>query len=134
MGMANTPPLVAIVDDDDAVRVSLRRLCSAYGLTPRTFATVYQLLDSIDDRRPDCLILDAQMPELGAIEAQEHLRARGISIPAIIITGRDDEELRMRAVSSGASAFLCKPIDAEVLMAAIDGAINGAPGSDGSDS
>ena len=125
--MANTPLLVAIVDDDEAVRVSLRRLCSAYGHTPRTFASVRQLLDSMEGRRPDCLILDAQMPELGAIEAQEQLRERGIDIPAIIITGRDDEELRARSLSSGATAFLCKPIDADVLMTAIDEAINRLP-------
>ena len=124
--MTDSSPLIAIVDDDEAVRVSLRRLCSAYGLTPRTFASVHLLLDAMnDDRRPDCLILDAQMPELGAIEAQAALRERGIYIPAVIITGRDDEELRARALSCGASAFLCKPTDADVLMNAIETAING---------
>ena len=121
--MAETRPLIAIVDDELSVRVALRRLCTAYGLDAHTFESVRQLFASLDGRLPDCLILDAQMPGCGGVDAQAHLRDRGINIPAVIITGRDDEETRARARAVGASAYLCKPVDAEVLLSAINNAI-----------
>jgi FixJ family two-component response regulator len=116
-------PSIAIVDDEEHVRVALRRLCDAYGLHARTFASAQQLLDSLDDALPHCLILDVQMPGLGGLDAQSALRERGLGIPAIVITGRDDDETRARAAALGAHAYLCKPVDAEVLMGAIRHAI-----------
>src|SRR5262249_41059566 len=62
-------PSIAIVDDEEHVRVALRRLCDAYGLHARTFASAQQLLDSLDDALPHCLILDVQMPGLGGLDA-----------------------------------------------------------------
>jgi FixJ family two-component response regulator len=121
-------PSIAIVDDEEHVRVALRRLCDAYGLHARTFASAQQLLDSVDaDALPHCLILDVQMPGLGGLDAQAALRERGLTIPAIVITGRDDDETRARAAALGAHAYLCKPVDAEVLMGAIRRAIGDDP-------
>lgn len=120
---------IAIVDDEEHVRVALRRLCSAYGMNPRTYASARQLLDSLDSHDsdlPHCLILDVQMPGLGGLDAQAAIRARGIQIPAIVITGRDDHEMRARSVALGVHAYLCKPIDAEILVGAITGAIDAA--------
>lgn len=116
-------PSIAIVDDEEGVRVALRRLCSAYGLNPRTYSSAHHLFESLNDARPDCLILDIQMPGFGGLDAQAWLHERGIHIPAIVITGRDDEEMRIRAAAVGASAYLCKPIDVEVLLGAIDTAL-----------
>jgi FixJ family two-component response regulator len=117
-------PFIAIVDDEEHVRIALRRLCSACDFNPRTFATAQQLFDSLDHARPDCLILDVQMPGFGGLDAQAWLLERGINIPAIIITGRDDEEVRVRAAALGASAYLCKPFDVEVLLRAINEALS----------
>ncbi len=115
----NTHPLIAIVDDEESVRVALRRLCNAYGLDARTFPSVQQLFESLDRERPDCLVLDAHMPGFGGLDAQEWLREHGIGIPAVMITGRDNDEIQSRSHSAGASACLCKPVDAEVLLGAI---------------
>jgi len=123
--MADTRPLIAIVDDEQSVRVALRRLCSAYGMTPHTFASAEELLASLDDLRPDCLILDAHMPGIGGLGAQAWLQERGITIPAVVITGRDDSELRDRSIAGGAFAYLCKPIDADILIGAIQRAVGG---------
>ncbi|HTI65109.1 MAG TPA: response regulator [Gemmatimonadaceae bacterium] len=117
-------PFIAIVDDEEHVRVALRRLCSACDLNPRTFSSAQQLFDSLDHSRPDCLILDVQMPGFGGLDAQAWLLERGINIPAIIITGRDDEEVRVRAAALGACAYLCKPFDVEVLLRAINEALS----------
>jgi FixJ family two-component response regulator len=121
--MADARHSIAIVDDEEHVRVALRRLCSAYGMNARTYASAGQLLDSLDGELPHCLILDVQMPGLGGLDAQAAIRTRGIHIPAIVITGRDDHEMRARSVALGVHAYLCKPIDAEILVGAINEAI-----------
>ena len=122
--MADTRPLIAIVDDEQSVRVALQRLCTAYGMTTRTFASAEELLASLGEQRPDCLLLDAHMPGIGGLGAQAWLRERGITIPAVVITGRDDNDLRDRSIAGGAVAYLCKPIDADTLIGAIDRAVN----------
>ena len=121
--MADTRPLIAIIDDEQSVRVALHRLCSAYGMGTSTFASAEELLASLDDRRPDCLVIDAHMPGIGSLAAQVWLRERGIAFPAVVITGRDDHEMRARSIAGGACAYLCKPIDADVLIGAIQRAI-----------
>ena len=117
------PPLIAIVDDDESVRVALKRLCCAWGWQATPFESVQALFEAIDMRRPDCLVLDAHMPVIGGVDAQAQLRERGISIPAVIITGRDDSDTRARARAVGVCAYLCKPVDAEVLFDAISAAL-----------
>jgi FixJ family two-component response regulator len=117
---------IAIVDDEDAVRVALSRLCGAYGWHAQVFATAHHLCDSLlDGHRPDCLILDVQMPGFGGLDVQAWLRDRGIRIPVILITGREDDGLRAHAFALGAHAYLGKPMDAGVLLGAIRNAIEG---------
>ena len=123
MEMTDRRPLIAIVDDEESVRVALRRLCNAYGLEARTFGSAQQLFASLDEYRPDCLVLDAEMPECGGLDAQAILRERGTSIPAVVITGRDDDTMRTRSLVAGACAYLYKPVDAEALLDAIRRAI-----------
>lgn len=112
-------PIIAIVDDEEPVRVALRRLCGASGLEPRAFAGAEQLFESLNDHLPDCLILDAQMPRCGGVETHARLLARGIDIPVIMITGREDGEMRAHSIAIGARAYLSKPIDADLLLSAI---------------
>jgi FixJ family two-component response regulator len=121
--MLDTRLSIAVVDDEESVRVALRRLCMAYGLEAHTFATAEQLFDSLDGRRYDCLVLDAHMPGFGGLDAQTWLNVCGIRIPSVIITGRDDDEVRARARAVGASACLCKPIDADLFFATISRAV-----------
>lgn len=121
--MTDTRPLIAIVDDDESVRIALRRLCDAYGLEARTFVSAKQLFASLDEYRPDCLVLDAQMPECGGLDAQAILRERGTNIPAVVIAGRDDDTMRTRSLAAGACDYLYKPVDADALLDAIRRAI-----------
>lgn len=125
--MTETRLSIAVVDDEESVRVALRRLCVAYGFQAQTFASVEQLFDSLDGQRFDCLVLDAHMPGYGGLDAQAWLHESGIRIPAVIITGRDDDEMRIRSREVGATACLCKPIDAEILFGAIRLAVRNSP-------
>ena len=93
------------------------------GLGLGTFVSAQQLFASLDEYRPDCLVLDAEMPECGGLEAQAILQERGTSIPAVVITGRDDDTMRTRSLAAGACAYLYKPVDAEALLDAIRRAI-----------
>jgi FixJ family two-component response regulator len=113
-------PYIAIVDDDESVRVALGRLCRAYGMHTRELATAHALVDSLGERRPDCVILDLQLPDCNGLDADEWLLRRGIELPMIIITGRDDTK------RSSEHVVLPKPVDDTTLMAAIRNALNGA--------
>ena len=121
--MPDTRLSIAVVDDEESVRVALRRLCMAYGLDAHAFASAEMLFDSLDTRHYDCLILDAHMPGFGGLDAHTWLNMSGVRIPSVIITGRDDDEVRARSRAVGASACLCKPIDADLLFATIESAI-----------
>src|SRR6476620_6150787 len=123
--MLDSAILIAIVDDEEPVRIAMSRLCRAYGLTPQTFSSGLQLFASIlDGPRPDCLILDMQMPGCTGLDIQTWLRERHIDIPVVIITGREDGQIRARSLVLGAFAFLYKPVDGGVLMAAVQDAVN----------
>jgi FixJ family two-component response regulator len=111
--MPDAAPLIAIVDDEASVRVALGRLCRAYGMGAREFATAQELVASLADRRPDCVVLDLQLPDCDGLDADVWLRARGFDVPLVIITGRDDVK------TSSESVVLRKPVDAATLFAAI---------------
>jgi FixJ family two-component response regulator len=108
--------MIAVVDDEESVRKSLRRLLSACDLDSVVFASGREFLDSLPALRPDCLILDVQMPGLSGVDVQRHLAARGERVPTIVITADDDTRGR---TAPGAAAYLCKPFEDRTLLAAI---------------
>jgi len=112
--------MIAIVDDDPAVLNSLARLLKTRSFAAQTYQSGRQFLDSLSDGKPDCLILDLQMPEMTGFEVQEHLVSRGIRIPTVIISARDDTEARERCRSAGALVYLPKPLDVSALIAAVN--------------
>ena len=75
---------------------------------------------AIDEGLPECLIVDLQMPEMTGLELQQQLRKRGVQIPTIVITAHYEAEIRERCESAGAIAFLAKPLQDNLLFAAID--------------
>jgi CheY-like chemotaxis protein len=119
---------IAIVDDELAVRVSLRRLCNALGFEATIYASGLALLDAIDqpDWQAHCILLDFHMAEMNGLELQRHLRNRHVRVPTIMVTADDAPEARARCLAAGASAFLRKPIGADELLAALDHAVHRA--------
>jgi RNA polymerase sigma factor (sigma-70 family) len=118
-------PLVLVVDDDESVRRSLRRLLCSSGYEVRSFATPREFLDG-DHGRPDqprCVVADVMMPGLSGIELQEELAERGIPLPVVFVTGHGDIPMGVRAMREGAVDFLTKPFDERDLLSAVDRAM-----------
>lgn len=114
--------MIAIVDDDSSVLSALARLLRTRSLAAKTFQSGPEFLASLTEWRPDCLILDLQMPEMTGLEIQQRLSREGIQIPTIIITAHDNSVMRERCKSEGAIACLSKPVNDTLLFAAIDAA------------
>lgn len=118
-----TPKIIHLVDDDDAVRESLRLLLEVHGLKVEAFASANALLDETRGEGADCLLLDLHMPGLSGLELLELLRKRGILAPAIILTGRYDPLLSLRISKANVFAVLQKPPCTNTLLASIERAV-----------
>jgi two-component system response regulator FixJ len=120
-------PLIYVVDDDDAVRDSLKILLESYRLTVRDFGSVPEFLNGLQPGGNSCLVLDLHLPAIGGFDVMNTLARRRIRLPVIVITGRSDTQTKARALAAGAVAFLEKPVDDQILMNAIDAALRGNP-------
>jgi two-component system, LuxR family, response regulator FixJ len=102
---------VDIVEDDDAVRDSLRALLESYGYTVHEYPSAEPYLKSDAPTPSDVLIVDHHMPGMTGLELVETLRARDVRIPTILVTGRDDPQLGKRMERAGIAKLLHKPVD-----------------------
>jgi two-component system CheB/CheR fusion protein len=123
--MSQTQPVVAIVDDDVSIQRALARLLSAAGWQAVTFPSAEAFLQTGMQASPDCLVLDVWLSGMTGVELLEHLAALGSTLPAVIITGRDDLQMRMRAMQAGAAGYILKPLDGEDLLEALQEALEG---------
>lgn len=110
------PASVFVVDDDDAVRNSLRLLLKSFGLPTVAFASAREYLDSWHPAQPGCLVLDVRMPGMSGLELQEELNRRGAIIPVIFISGHGDIPMAVEAIQHGAFDFLQKPFRDQDLI------------------
>ena len=108
-------PLIAVVDDDEAVRGATRRLMRSLGYQVSTFSSAEEFLGSEQIRDTTCLITDLHMPGMSGIELQDRLIADGRRIPVIFTTGYPDEKVRIRAMKAGAIGFFTKPCNDQFL-------------------
>jgi FixJ family two-component response regulator len=108
--------MIAIVDDDEAVREATKALVRSVGYNALTFGSADEFLKSEQIHDTSCLITDLQMPGMSGVDLQDHLIARGHRIPIIFITGYPDENVRARAMKAGAVAFLRKPVNPDDLL------------------
>lgn len=121
--MTESGPIVFVVDDDASVRRSTERLMRSEGLRVLTFATAREFLKQPHTDRPACLILDVRMPGLSGIDLQAELKASGIDVPIIFMTGHGDIPMTVRAMKAGAAEFLTKPVKSRNLIEAVRVAI-----------
>ena len=110
---------IHVVDDDDAVRDSLRVLLESYGLRVEDFRSVADYLTVPRATGDACLLLDIHMPGAAGTELLAVLRARGNDIPVVVVTGRVDDAIHQAARAAGAIAVLQKPVGEAVLMASL---------------
>jgi FixJ family two-component response regulator len=118
-----TNKLVAVVDDDDSMRVALEGLLKAVGFPARAFASAEEFLKSGQQHQTSCLIADIRMPGMSGLELQAQLNAERCRIPTIFITAHGDEKMRLQALRAGAVEFLSKPFDEEVLLESVRAAL-----------
>jgi two-component system, LuxR family, response regulator FixJ len=118
-----TDPTVFVVDDDPAMRQSLRWLIESVNVGVETYATAQDFLAAYDPDRPGCLVLDVRMPGMGGLDLQAELARREIEVPVIIITGYAEVPTAVRALKAGALDFIEKPFSDQLLLDRIQQAI-----------
>ena len=121
--MPDDTPIVFVVDDDVSVRESLELLISFAGWQPELFASAEEFLAHPRVPVPSCLILDVSLPDLNGLELQKLVASDRTDMPIIFITGHGDIPMTVQAMKAGAVEFLTKPFDDEVLLSAIQQAL-----------
>ena len=125
-------PVVHIVDDDEAVRQSLAFMLGSAGLPIRLYESAKEFLEALDPSLCGCLVTDVRMPEMTGIELLNRIKNRMPLLPAIVITGHGDIALAVEAMKAGAVDFIEKPFEEELLLKAVEAALDKAGGeSDG---
>ena len=116
--------VVHIVDDDASFRTSTGRLLRACGYAVETYESAEQLLKRLpNDARPGCILLDIKMPGVSGPEMQDRLKARGLSLPIIFLTGQADIPTTVRVIKAGADDLLTKPVAKDTLLQTIERAL-----------
>ena len=110
------PRSVAVVDDDGAVRESLRFLLETAGFSVHTYMSAGQFLGEAVERLPACLIVDHHMPQVTGLELLAELRLMEIRVPVVLMSGSLSPELRSRAAELGAALVLSKPLTGDDLL------------------
>jgi RNA polymerase sigma factor (sigma-70 family) len=117
--LAPRRPLVAIVDDDEAVRDSLTLLLRLHGCDVRGFASGETFLEWAGTEPIDCVLLDLRMSGLSGLDVQATLARRGLAYPLIVVTAHGDVATTRAALKAGAFDFIEKPFDDEHLLQTI---------------
>jgi FixJ family two-component response regulator len=116
-------PVVYVVDDDVSVRESLNVLIRCAGWQPQAFASAQEFLDHPQAPVPSCLVLDISLPDLNGLDLQRRIGADREDMPIIFITGYGDVPTTVQAMKGGAVEFLTKPFNQDVLLSAIQQAV-----------
>ncbi|MYN24851.1 response regulator transcription factor [Duganella levis] len=117
------PHCIFLVDDDEFILRSIERLFYGSRHEVQAFASPRAFLACADLNRSGCVVLDLSMPEMPGSELQQHLLQAGSLLPVIFLTGNGDVANSVAAMKLGASDFLTKPVDADVLLAAVEQAL-----------
>jgi len=121
--MSDVTPIVFVVDDDVSVRESLELLVRCEGWQPETFASAQAFLDYPRVLVPNCLVLDVSLPGLNGLDLQRLVAVDRRDMPIIFITGHGDVPMTVQAMKAGAVEFLTKPFNDDLLLTAIQAAL-----------
>lgn len=120
----SAPPVIAIVDDDASVRQAMGQLLRSCDLAVALFGSGAELLQAAALDRLDCVITDVQMPGMNGFALCEALRARGLDMPVVFMTGFAHEGYEQRARAIRAAGFLNKPFQDHEVMRCIESALS----------
>jgi FixJ family two-component response regulator len=118
-----TTQIVHIVDDDELARTGTERLLAAAGFETRTHGSARDFLTAIEPDMAGCILLDVQMPGQTGLDLQTALAERAVTLPIIFVTGHGEIPDTVRAIQHGAVDFLTKPVNGDVLLAAVGRAL-----------
>ena len=113
-----------VIDDDESICRSLRRLIKSAGFNVRTFTSARDFLNQGCLNVSGCLVLDVKMPEMGGLELQQRLLDVGSKMPVIFMSAHEDISTREQGLNSGAVAFLQKPFEDQVLIETVNSALS----------
>ncbi|MEV0672694.1 response regulator transcription factor [Mycobacterium sp. NPDC050441] len=125
---------ILVVDDDRAVRESLRRSLSFNGYSVELAQDGVEALEAISNDRPDAVVLDVMMPRLDGLEVCRQLRSTGDDLPILVLTARDSVSERVAGLDAGADDYLPKPFALEELLARMRALLRRTVIDDGTDS
>jgi two-component system response regulator MprA len=108
---------ILVVDDDRAVRESLRRSLQFNGYTVQLASDGRQAIEMLSAQRPDAMVLDVMMPRMDGLEVCRRLRGTGDDLPILVLTARDAVSDRVAGLDAGADDYLPKPFALEELLA-----------------
>ena len=117
-------PGIAIIDDDESMRLATKSLVMSLGFTAYTFESAEEFLHSSLVNEATCLVTDVQLPGMSGIDLQKLLASKGCQTPIIFITAFPDETVRARALNFGAAGFFTKPFDGKVLVECLETALH----------
>ncbi|MCP5366350.1 MAG: response regulator transcription factor [Hyphomicrobiales bacterium] len=121
--MASPEPTVFVVDDDEAVRDSLRWLLESVDLAVVTCDSAAAFAEVYRRGRPGCLVTDVRMPGLSGLDLQQRLAEAGVDLPVIVVTGHGDISMAVRAMKAGAFDFIEKPYNDQVMVDVVQAAV-----------
>ena len=116
-------PTVFVVDDDQSMLRTLKRVITSAGWPVETYASGADFLAVCDPNQPGCIVLDLRMPQISGLTVQEQLAAQGVSMPIIFITAYGDVFTAVQAMKAGAVDFLEKPFSNQALITCIEQAM-----------
>ena len=116
--------MIAIVDDDESVRIATRSLVRSLGFTAHTYASAEDFLQSQQVSECSCVITDVQMPGLSGVDLQSRLAAEGRDTPIIFMTAFADPAVKARVMKAGAIGFLSKPFEGQMLVRCLEEALS----------
>ena len=112
--------LLALVDDDEAIRRSAAFMLKTSGFRVQAYPSGVALLKEVRQLERGCILLDVRMPEMDGLEVQGELRKAGCSLPIVIMTGHGDVTVAVLAMKAGAVDFIEKPFEKATLLAALE--------------
>jgi FixJ family two-component response regulator len=127
----NSRPIVAIVDDDEAVGNAIEVLMRSIGLVARAFLSGEEFLRSPELSRTGCLVVDFNMPKMNGLDLHNNLSRLGKEIPTVLITAYPNDDIRARALQAGVICYLTKPFDETDLLNCVQAALDRAEGNRG---
>lgn len=116
--------VVHLIDDDEAIRVSLSFLLEMNDLPAKTYASAGEFLEIAGTLERGCIVTDVRMPEMNGLELVKRLKETGVALPVIMITGHGDVPMAVEAMRAGVVDFIEKPFEDETLLRSIQTALN----------